>query len=119
MNNNEVINTANEEQQQDEQTDFYAEAFNEAQHEQEVKPQKRGKPATTGRSKKISLYLTPETFNRLDDLRKYDGIELQDSLNEAIEVYFKTRADDLKFLMEQEQERRARKARKSQEAQND
>ena len=72
----------------------------------------RGKPVTNGRSEKISLYLTPQTFNRLDDLRKYDETNLQDLLNEAIEVYFKSREDDMRFLQEQEEARRARKAKR-------
>ena len=119
MNENEITITATEEKQPDEQPDFYPEALNEAKPEQETEAPKRGKPVTTGRSKKISLYLTPETFNRLDDLRKYDDADMQDLLNEAIEAYFKTRNDDIRFLQEQEEARRARKARKSQEAQND
>ena len=113
MNENELTTTATEERQPEEQPYFCTEALNEAKPEQEAEAQKRGKPVRTGRSEKISLYLTPQTFNRLDDLRKYDETNMQDLLNEAIEVYFKTRADDIKFLMEQEEERRARKARKS------
>jgi len=73
----------------------------------------RGKPVTNGRSEKITLYLTPRTFNRLDDLRKYDEANLQDLLNEAIEVYFKSREDDIRFLQEQEEARRARKAKRA------
>ena len=73
----------------------------------------RGKPVTTGRSEKLTLYLTPQTYNRLDDLRKYDETNLQDLLNEAIEVYFKSREDDMRFLQEQEEARRARKAKKA------
>ena len=119
MNDNEITITATKERQLEEQPDFSLEAVNETKPEQETEATKRGKPVTTGRSKKISLYLTPETFNRLDDLRKYDEADMQDLLNEAIEAYFKTRADDMKFLREQEEERRARKARKSQEAHND
>ena len=119
MNENEITITATEERQPEEQTDFYPEALNEGKPEQEKETTKRGKPVTTGRSEKISLYLTPQTFNRLDDLRKYDEANLQDLLNEAIEVYFKTREDDIRFLQEQEEARRARKARKSQEAHND
>ena len=119
MNDNEFSITATEERQHEKQLNFNSESLNEAKPEQESEATKRGKPVTTGRSKKISLYLTPETFNRLDDLRKYDDADMQDILNEAIEAYFKTRTDDIKFLQEQEEARRARKARKSQEAQND
>lgn len=86
---------------------------NEAMFDKEASKRERGKPATNGRSEKISLYLTPQTFNRLDDLRKYDEANLQDLLNEAIEVYFKTREDDMRFLQEQEEARRARKAKKA------
>ena len=88
----------------------------EAKHEQEAEAPKRGKPVTNGRSEKISLYMTKEIFNRLDDLRKYDDISLQDLVNEAIEVYFKTRADDIKFLKAQEEARRARKAQRAKTA---
>ena len=73
----------------------------------------RGKPVTNGRSEKLTLYLTPQTYNRLDDLRKYDEANLQDLLNEAIEVYFKSREDDMRFLQEQEEARRARRAKKA------
>ena len=88
----------------------------EAKHEQEAEAPKRGKPVTNGRSEKISLYMTKEIFNRLDDLRKYDDTSLQDLINEAIEVYFKTRADDIEFLKAQEEARRARKAQRAKTA---
>ena len=90
----------------------------ESYHSNEFKGESRkvGKPVTNGRSKKISLYLTPETFNRLDDLRKYDEADLQDLLNEAFEVYFKAREDDIKFLQEQEEARRARKLERARKA---
>lgn len=81
--------------------------------DKEASKRERGKPVTTGRSEKLTLYLTPQTFNRLDDLRKYDEANLQDLLNEAIEVYFKSREDDMRFLQEQEEARRARKAQKA------
>jgi len=114
MNDNELTITATEEQQ----PDFYPEALNEAKHGATV-----GRPPKTGRTgqngKKISLYMTKATFNRLEALRTYDDADMQDLLNDAIEAYFKTRADDMNFLREQEEARRARKARKSQEAQND
>ena len=86
---------------------------NEAMSDKEAARRERGKPVTNGRSEKITLYLTPRTFNRLDDLRKYDEANLQDLLNEAIEVYFKSREDDMRFLQEQEEARRARKAKRA------
>lgn len=86
---------------------------NEAMFDKEASKRERGKPVTKGRSEKISLYLTPQTFNRLDDLRKYDEANLQDLLNEAIEVYFKSREDDIRFLQEQEEARRARRAKRA------
>lgn len=118
MNDNELTITAADERQSDKQPDFYPEALNEAKHGAIV-----GRPPKTGRTgqngKKISLYMTKETFNRLEALRTYDDADMQDLLNNAIEAYFKTRADDMKFLREQEEARRARKAQKAQEAQND
>ena len=118
MNDNEFTITATEERQPEEQTDFYPEVLNEAKHGAIV-----GRPPKTGRTgqngKKISLYMTKETFNRLEALRTYDDADMQDLLNDAIEAYFKTRADDMKFLREQEEARRTRKARKAQEAHND
>lgn len=114
MNDNELMNTNTEETQ----AEIYSEALtrntqpesNEAKSsERKAEAPRRGKPATNGRSEKISLYLTPETFNRLDDLRKYDETTLQDLLNEAIEAYFKTRPEDMKFLQEQTEARLAHK----------
>ncbi|MBR1485627.1 MAG: hypothetical protein IJ597_00035 [Synergistaceae bacterium] len=118
MNDNELL-TTEERQAETSTTENNQPELYEAKQEQEAEAPKRGKPVTNGRSEKISLYMTKETFNRLDDLRKYDEASLQDLINEALEVYFKTRADDIKFLKEQEEERRARKARKAKEADND
>lgn len=72
---------------------------------------KVGRPVTNGRTEKVSFYLTKETKQQLEALKMYDGIELQDLLNEAIQVYFETRADDMKFLKEQEKAREERKRR--------
>ena len=97
------------------QTDTPPEALinQEAKNEQPQNTERRvGKPVTTGRSEKISLYLTKETYRQLEALRIYDEIDLQDLLNEAIQVYFETRADDLEFLQRQAQARQERKARK-------
>ena len=80
--------------------------------DKQAKPEgKVGRPVKNGRSEKISLYITKQTANKLDDLRKYDEADLQDLLNEALDVYFQTRTDDLEFLREQEKARKARKAR--------
>lgn len=73
---------------------------------------KVGKPVTTGRSEKFSLYVTKETAKQIEALRIYDEIDLQDLLNEAIQVYFQTRNDDLDFLKSQEQARQQRKAQR-------
>ena len=59
MNDNELI-TAEE---QEEQTGF---SPDEAMFDREAPRRERGKPVTTGRSEKITLYLTPRTFNRLE-----------------------------------------------------
>lgn len=72
---------------------------------------KVGRPVTNGRTEKVSFYLTKETKQQLEALKMYDGIELQDLLNEAIQVYFETRADDMRFLKEQEKAREERKRR--------
>ena len=95
------------------QTDTPPSINQEAKNEQPQNTERRvGKPVTTGRSEKISLYLTKETYRQLEALRIYDEIDLQDLLNEAIQVYFETRADDLEFLQRQAQARQERKARK-------
>ena len=125
MNDNEILT------KEERQTDLILEAAEtsttennhpevyEGKQGQEAEVPKRGKPVTNGRSEKISLYMTKETFNRLDDLRKYDEASLQDLINEALEVYFKTRADDIKFLQSQEEARRARKAQRAGRTAND
>lgn len=74
---------------------------------------KAGRPVSTARSEKLTLYLTKDTARQLEALRIYDEIELQDLLNEAIQVYFKTRADDLEFLQRQAQARQERKAKRN------
>ena len=81
---------------------------------QQATEPRAGRPVSTGRSEKISLYITKETAKKIEALRIFYDIDLQDLLNEAIQVYFDTQKNILEFLQEQEQARvelRARLAR--------
>lgn len=105
MNGNEIRTTEELEQLEAIKLSAYQEAKNE--------PRKVGRPVATGRNEKVSLYLTKETKKQLEALRTYDDTDMQDLINEAIQVYFKTREDDMNFLRAQEEARRARKANRN------
>ena len=76
---------------------------------------KPGRPETTGRSEKFTLYMTPELWKKITMLADLDEVKITDLMNDALEYYCENeRSDDLAFLYTLErrkQERRLQKAR--------
>ena len=92
--------------------------------QQEAQPQapstveasrKPGRPETTGRSEKFTLYMTPELWKKITMLADLDEVKITDLMNEALEYYCENeRSEDIAFLYTLErrkQERRLQKAR--------
>lgn len=76
---------------------------------------KPGRPKSTNRSAKFTLYMTPALWKDMNILADLDEITLTDLMNEALEYYCEnSRKDDLEFLYGLErikQEHRRQKAR--------
>lgn len=76
---------------------------------------KAGRPESTGRSEKFTLYMTPELWKKIRMLADLDEKNITDFLNIILEKYCdKERSEDLEFLYSLErrkQERRLQKAR--------
>ncbi len=76
---------------------------------------KPGRPETTGRTEKFTLYMTPELWKKITMLADLDEAKITDLMNYALEYYCeKERSEDLEFLYSLErrkQERRLLKAR--------
>ena len=76
---------------------------------------KAGRPESTGRSEKFTLYMTPELWKKIQMLADLDEVKITDLMNYALEYYCeKEREEDLAFLdslERQKQERRQQKSR--------
>lgn len=76
---------------------------------------KAGRPESTGRSEKFTLYMTPELWKKITMLADLDEVKITDLMNYALEYYCeKERSEDIAFLYTLErrkQERREQKAR--------
>lgn len=76
---------------------------------------KPGRPETTGRTEKFTLYMTPELWKKITMLADLDEVKITDLMNYALEYYCeKERSEDIAFLYTLErrkQERREQKAR--------
>lgn len=76
---------------------------------------KPGRPETTGRTEKFTLYMTPELWKKIRMLADLDEDNITDFLNTILEDYCDNeRKEDLEFLYSLErrkQERRLQKAR--------
>ena len=76
---------------------------------------KPGRPETTGRSEKFTLYMTPELWKKITMLADLDEKTITDFLNNVLEYYCDNkRAEDLDFLYSLErkkQEHRLQKAK--------
>lgn len=77
---------------------------------------KPGRPISTNRSAKFTLYMTPALWKNITILADLDEISITDLMNEALEYYCtNSRKDDLEFLYGLElkkQERRRLKAKR-------
>ncbi len=76
---------------------------------------KPGRPETTGRTEKFTLYMTPELWKKITMLADLDEVKITDLMNDALEYYCeKERSEDIAFLYTLErskQEHRRQKAR--------
>ena len=76
---------------------------------------KPGRPETTGRSEKFTLYMTPELWKKITMLADLDEVSITALMNDALEYYCThERSEDIAFLYTLErrkQERRLQKAR--------
>ena len=76
---------------------------------------KPGRPETTGRTEKFTLYMTPELWKKITMLADLDEVKITDLMNYALEYYCeKERSEDIAFLYTLErrkQEHRLQKAR--------
>lgn len=59
---------------------------------------KLGRPKSTGRTEKFTLYVRPETWQNLNMPADYDESTVTGLLNSILESYFTSIADDLEFL---------------------
>lgn len=60
--------------------------------------QKSRRPKSSGRTEKFTLYVRPETWQNLKILADYDELTITELMNNILENYFTSRADDLEFL---------------------
>lgn len=70
---------------------------------------KLGRPKSSGRTEKFTLYVRPETWQNLNMLADYDETTITELMNGILESYFTSRADDLEFLAHIEQQKRERR----------
>ena len=73
-----------------------------------------GRPRTTGRSEKFTLYMTADTMENLSIIANYDNKTLTDLLNNIVENYIITREDDINWVKDFERQKEARKLRQIQ-----
>ena len=73
-----------------------------------------GRPRTTGRSEKFTLYMTADTMENLSIIANYDNKTLTDLLNNIVEKYIITREDDINWVKDFERQKEARKLRQIQ-----
>ena len=74
-----------------------------------------GRPRTTGRTEKFTLYMTADVMENLNIVAGYDNITLTDLLNNIVENYINTREDDINWVKDFERQKEARKLRQNQQ----
>ena len=72
-----------------------------------------GRPRTTGRSEKFTLYMTADTMKNLNTIANYDNETITDLLNNIVEKYIITREDDIEFVKIQREQISIRKKLRS------
>ena len=72
-----------------------------------------GRPRTTGRSEKFTLYMTADTMKNLNIIANYDNETITDLLNNIVEKYIITREDDIEFVKIQREQIAIRKKLRS------
>ena len=72
-----------------------------------------GRPRTTGRSEKFTLYMTADTMKNLSIIANYDNETITDLLNNIVEKYIITREDDIEFVKIQREQIAIRKKLRS------
>ena len=72
-----------------------------------------GRPRTTGRSEKFTLYMTADTMKNLIIIADYDNETITDLLNNIVEKYIITREDDIEFVKIQREQIAIRKKLRS------
>ena len=72
-----------------------------------------GRPRTTGRSEKFTLYMTANTMKNLSIIADYDNETITDLLNNIVEKYIITREDDIEFVKIQREQIAIRKKLRS------
>lgn len=82
-------------------------------HETPVK-KSAGRPKTTGRTEKFTLYMTAETMENLNIIASYDNGTVTDLLNNIVESYISTREDDINWVKDFEKMKEERKHKKNQ-----
>lgn len=68
-----------------------------------------GRPKSTDRSAKFTLYMTESTMKSLTLLADYDEMNITDLVNNILTDYLATRQDDLEFLNTLEQKKQERR----------
>lgn len=74
-----------------------------------------GRPRTTGRTEKFTLYMTADIMENLNIVAGYDNITLTDLLNNIVENYINTREDDINWVKDIDKQKELRKLRQTQQ----
>ena len=74
-----------------------------------------GRPRTTGRTEKFTLYMTADVMENLNIVAGYDNITLTDLLNNIVENYINTREDDINWVKDIDKQKELRKLRQTQQ----
>lgn len=75
---------------------------------------KPGRPKSTSRSEKFTLYMTPKLMKDISMLADFDEVTTTDIMNEALEYYcVNSRTDDLNFLYTLERKKQERRRLKA------
>lgn len=74
---------------------------------------KRGRPFSSKRTDKITLYMTSDTMKKVSMLANYDDVSMIDLINSIVEHYLPTRQDDINFMLNLEKQKQERKKARS------